>query len=132
MTPALAAETTAPGGGDGSRPRGEGGTGDKNDEIEESEDVATTGNKIVVTPVAEALMDAIAALADADGPSAVTVMLLDEDCEEGEEDNEVADEVMRELWRDDEDEDEDDGGKVEGKDGNGGVIDNEEDGGGAR
>ena len=42
-------------------------------------------------------MDAITARADADGPSAVTVMLLDEDCEEGEEDNDVTDEVMREL-----------------------------------
>ncbi len=42
-----------------------------------------TGNEIVVTPTAEVVMDAIAAGADADGPSAFTVMLLDEDCEEG-------------------------------------------------
>ena len=76
-------------------------------------------------------MDAIAAVADADGPSAVTVM-LHEDCEEGEEDNDVTDKVMWELWRDDEDEDEVDGGEVKGEDGNGGVIDDEEDGGGAR
>ena len=42
-----------------------------------------TGNEIVVTPAAKAVMDAITTKADADGPSAVTVMLLDEDCEEG-------------------------------------------------
>ena len=65
-----------------------------------------------------------------DGPSAVTVMLLDEDCEEGEEDNDVTVEVMQELWPDEEDKDKDDGGKVEGEDGEGGVIDDEEDGGG--
>ena len=52
-------------------------------EIEEAEDVAMTGNEIVVTPTAEVVMDAIAAGADADGPSAFTVMLLDEDCKEG-------------------------------------------------
>ena len=97
------------------------------------------GNEIVIKPVAEAVMDAITARADADGPSAVTVMLLDEDCEEGEEDNDVTDKVMRELWRDDEDEDKDDGGEVkgrdgevEGKDGDGGAINVEEDGGGAQ
>ena len=97
------------------------------------------GNEIVIKPVAEAVMDAITARADADGPSAVTVMLLDEDCEEGEEDNDVTDKVMRELWRDDEDEDKDDGGEVkgrddevEGKDGDGGAINAEEDGGGAQ
>ncbi len=75
-----------------------------------TKDVTTTRNKIVDTP------------------------LLDEDCEEGEGDDGVTDEVMRELWQDDEDEDEDedDGGKVEGEDGNGGVIDDEEDGGGAQ
>ncbi len=99
-----------------------------------TKDVAMTGNKIVVTPAAEAVMDEIAAVADAEGPSAVTVMLLDKDCEEGEGDDDVTDEVMRKLWRadEDEDEDEDDGGKVEGEDGNSGVIDDEEDGGGAR
>ena len=48
-----------------------------------TKDVATTGNEIVVTPAAEAVMDAIAAVTDADGPSAFVVMLLDEDCEEG-------------------------------------------------
>ena len=53
------------------------------DEIEEAEDVAMTGNEIVVMPTAEAVMDAITTMADADGPSAVTFMLLDEDCEEG-------------------------------------------------
>ena len=42
-----------------------------------------TGNEIVVMPTAEAVMDAITTMADADGPSAVTVMLLDEDCKEG-------------------------------------------------
>ena len=52
-------------------------------------------------------MDAIAAGADADGPSVVTDMLLDEDCEAGEEYDDVTNEVMRELQRDDEDEDED-------------------------
>ena len=86
---------------------------------------------MVVSPVAEAVMDAIAPGADADGPSVVTDMLLDEDCEEGEEYNNVTNEVTRELRRDDEDEVKDDGSKFEGKDGDGGVIDNEEDGGGA-
>jgi len=57
-------------------------------------------------------------------------MLLDEDCEEGEEDNDVTVEVMQELWRDEEDKDKADGGEVEGEDGDGGVIDDEEDGGG--
>jgi hypothetical protein len=86
-----------------------------------------TGNKIVATPAAEAVMDAIAAGADADGPSVVTDMLLDEDCEEGEEYNDVTNKVMRELRRGNED----DGGKFEAEDGDGGVIDDEEDGGGA-
>jgi hypothetical protein len=88
---------------------------------------------MVVTPAAEAVMDAIAAGADADGPSVVTDMLLDEDCEEGEEYNNATNEVMQELRREDkdEDEDEDDGSKFEGKDGDGVVIDDEEDGGGA-
>ena len=95
-----------------------------------------TGNEIVVTPAAEAVIDEIAAGADADGPSVVTDMILDEDCEEGEEYDEVTNKVMWELRRDDEDkdededEDEDNGGKFEGEDGNGGVIDDEEDGGG--
>lgn len=98
-----------------------------------------TGNEIVVTPAAKAVMDAITTKADADGPSAVTVMLLDEDCKEGGGDNDVTDEVMRELWRDDEKKDKDNGSevkgrdsKVEGKDGDGESIDIEEDGGGAR
>jgi hypothetical protein len=71
-----------------------------------------TGNEIVVTPAAETVMDAIAAGADVDGPSVVTDMLMDKDCEEGEEYDDVTNEVMRELWRDneDEDEDKDDGG----------------------
>jgi len=101
-----------------------------------TKDVPMTRNKIVVSPTAKAVMDPIATVADADGPSAVTVMLLDEDCEEGEEDDYVTDEVMQELWWDDEDKDKDKdkniGGKVEGEDGNGGVIDDEVDGGGAR
>jgi hypothetical protein len=50
-------------------------------EIEEAKDVATTGNKIFATPVAEAIMDAVATGVDADDPSAVTVMLLKEDYE---------------------------------------------------
>jgi len=130
------------GGGDGSQPMGEGGTGNKNNdatatmmEIEEAEDVTTTGNKIFVTPAAEAVMDAITTRVDADDPSAVMVMLLEEDYEEGDEDNDVTDKVMRELWRDDKDkdkdkdDDEDDRIKVEGEDGDGGVIDdNDNDG----
>ena len=90
MTPAPAAETMAPGGGDGSQPRGGGGDrrrkqrrSSDHDEIEEAEDVAMTGNKIVVTPAAKAVMDAITTRADADGPSPVTVKLLEKDCEEG-------------------------------------------------
>ena len=42
-----------------------------------------TGNEIVVTPAAKAVMDAITTRADADGPSPVTVKLLEKDCEEG-------------------------------------------------
>ncbi len=76
-------------------------------------------------------MDAIAAGVDADGPSVLMDMLLDEDCEEGEEYDDLTNEVMWELQPNDEDEDEDkdDGGKFKGKDGDGGVIDDEEDGG---
>ena len=91
------------------------------------EDVATIGYEIVITPMAKAVMDRIAAGADADGPSVVRIMLLDKDCEEGGEDNDMTNGVMWELWRDGEDED--DGGEVKGEDGNGRVIDDEEDGG---
>ena len=99
-------------------------------DIQEAEDVARTGNKIAITLVAEAVMYAIAAGEDANGPSAVTVMLLDKDCEEGEVDD-ATDEVMWELRRDAKAKD-NDGGKVEVKDCNGGVIKDDEDGGGAR
>ena len=57
---ARAAESMAPG---GSRPGGEGGMGDDNNDaaatttdIQEIEDVTTTGNKIAVTPGAEVVM----------------------------------------------------------------------------
>ena len=66
----------------------EGGTGDeKNDtasttmEIEETEDAGTIGNEIAFMPLA--------------GPPTVTVMLLDEDCEEGEEDKRFQFQISR-------------------------------------
>ena len=50
-------------------------------EIEETEDAGTIGNEIAFMPLA--------------GPPTVTVMLLDEDCEEGEEDKRFQFQISR-------------------------------------
>ncbi len=79
-------------------------------DIEEAEDVTMTGNKIPVTTLM------------------VTVMLLDKDCKEGEEDD-ATNKVMRQLWQENKAKDDDHNGKVEVEDSDGRVIKDEEDGG---